>query len=783
MGNKLFVRQMKRTVACVAAAATVFSMNPAGLPYAGGQAGAFVVDAATESTAVEISTYEQFAAFVEAVNAGTAEAYASVKLTADITIPAGTAWTPIGSAANPYTGVFDGDGHTVSGLTASITAAEYNAENDSVPFGLFGQTQGATIKNLKMSNVEISGSAGSGSGILCGRSIATTISGCTIDNSCTFNGNTAMVGGLGCMLIESTVSDCVVAVQLQLENQDPPAGGYAYVLSNSQIINSIFKGTIKGTGTISLTGGFVGVNSGLIANCIYSGTMTASGYNMCSAFAGEASNTGTIVNCFANGKFSLTDGSTGTTTGIFRGNGNGNKVANCIANTAMEPMNLVGVASNVTDCVFMEPSEIAAGNASYKLNGYAASLEDAEKEEYHTSEWKSFVETDNGSLTFSSETKVTRKVTFYDTDNNVISGGSSFMEEGAKLVYPEAADPSYIAWVDSKGRIYDENSVVGSEDLDLYPLTEGYVDSLLSIKQVSITLDSDISLVYLVDPAVLDRYQNATIVYRDASGTVQGSSVLSTGLTKTVDGNTYLYGTFTGIAAKEMTKDITATVEGTSDSGTTKCYSKAYTTSVADYAKRLIAMDGASSELKTLLVDLVNYGASAQTYFGYNTSDLANADFDDYQTYASAKHSLTGFTNSGSSVTNSGAVKISGRTLVLENRVGIAVIIDTSEYDGDVADITINVSGTGVSDVISGQDLKPYGTNKYYGVTYEILPTKMDETYTFTVQVNGEESARMTYGISAYAYNMRSNSNAKLVALLQDIMEYGNSALNYWLAN
>lgn len=783
MGNKLFVRQMKRTVACVAAAATVFSMNPAGLPYAGGQAGAFVVDAATESTAVEISTYEQFAAFAKAVNAGTAEAYASVKLIADITIPAGTTWTPIGSAANPYTGVFDGDGHTVSGLTASITAAEYNAENDSVPFGLFGQTQGATIKNLKMSNVEISGSAGSGSGILCGRSIATTISGCTIDNSCTFNGNTAMVGGLGCMLIESTVSDCVVAVQLQLENQDPPAGGYVYVLSNSQIINSIFKGTIKGTGAISLTGGFVGVNSGLIANCIYSGTMTAAGYNMCGAFVGEASNTGTIVNCFANGKFSLTDGSTGTTTGIFRGNGNGNKVANCIANTAMEPMNLIGVAGNVTDCVFMEPSEIAAGNASYKLNGYAASLTDAEKEEYHTSEWKSFVETDNGSLTFSSETKVTRKVTFYDKDNNVISGGSSFMEEGAKLVYPEAADPSYIAWVDSKGRIYDKNSVVGSEDLDLYPLTEGYVDSLLNIKQVSITLDSDISLVYLVDPAVLERYQNATIVYRDVSGTVQGASGLSKELTKTVNGKTYLYGEFTGIAAKEMTKDITATLEGTSDGGMTNCYSKAYTTSVADYAKRLIAMDGTSKVLKTLLVDLVNYGASAQTYFGYNTSDLANADFDDYQTYASAKHSLTGFTNSGSSVTNSGNVKISGRTLVLENRVGIAVIVDTSEYEGDVADITINVSGTGVSDIISGQDLKPYGTNKYYGVTYEILPTKMDETYTFAVQVNGEESARMTYGISAYAYNMRNNSNTKLVALLQDIMEYGNSALNYWLAN
>ncbi len=779
MGNKLFVRQMKRTVACVAAAATVFSMNPAGLPYAGGQAGAFVVDAATESTAVEISTYEQFAAFAKAVNAGTAEAYASVKLTADITIPAGTTWTPIGSAANPYTGVFDGDGHTVSGLTASITAAEYSPE---APFGLFGKTQGATIKNLKMSDTTISAPGGAGGGILCGLAEKTEISGCTIDSSCSIVSDGALIGGLACMLTGSTVKDCVVAADIQLNGQ-APSGGYVYQAKGSQIINSVFKGTIKGTGAIVYTGGFVGVNNGLIANCIYSGSMTAVAFTTCSAFAGEASNSGTIVNCFANGKFSLTDGSTGTATGIFRGSGNGNKVANCIANIAMEPMNLLGESGNVTDCVFMEPSEIAAGNASYKLNGYEASLTDAEKEGYHTSEWKSFVETDNGSLTFSSETKVTRKVTFYDTDNNVISGGSSFMEEGAKLVYPEAADPSYIAWVDSKGGIYDKNSVVGSEDLNLYPLTEGYVDSLLNIKQVSITLDSDISLVYLVDPAVLERYQNATIVYRDASGTVQGASGLSKELTKTVNGKTYLYGEFTGIAAKEMTKDITATLEGTSDGGMTNCYSKAYTTSVADYAKRLIAMDGTSKVLKTLLVDLVNYGASAQTYFGYNTSDLANADFDDYQTYASAKHSLTGFTNSGSSVTNSGVVKISGRTLVLENRVGIAVIIDTSEYEGNIADITINVNGTGVSDVIAGQNLKPYGTNKYYGVTYEILPTKMDETYTFTVQVNGEASARMTYGISAYAYNMRNNSNTKLVALLQDIMEYGNSALNYWLAN
>ena len=777
MGNKKIARQMKRTVACVAAAATVFSMNPAGLPYAGGQTGAFVVQAADENTVVEIGTYKDFAAFAAAVNAGTTDAYASVKLTADITIPTGTTWTPIGNADHPYTGVFDGDGHAISGLTASITAADYNPD---APFGLFGQTQGATIKNLKVSDVSLTGAESAGIGILCGQAVNTEISGCTIDSSCSIVSDGALVGGLACMLTGSTVKDCVVAADIQLDGQ-APSGGYAYMATGTTILNSVFKGKVHGTGVVVYACGFIGImGSSIIANSIYSGSITANVFaEACSTFVGEGTaDGGTIINCFSNGVFSADNA--GSENGIFRGKTSYVQVTNCIANSKMSDMNLVGVTGNISNCAFMEPSKIADGSASYQLNGYAATLTEAAQKEYYTSEWKSFVATDNGSLTFSSETKVTRKVTFYDTDNNII-GNSVYMEEGATLVYPEGVDASYIGWVDSKGRKYDKTSVIGSEDLELYPLTEGDVDALLKIQQVSITLDSDLSLVYLVDPDVLNRYQAAHIVYRDASGNILGSSGLASEITKTVNGNTYLYGEFTGIAAKEMTKEITATVEGTSDGGITNCYSTSYTTSVADYAKRLIAMDGTSDTLKTLLVDMVNYGASAQNYFGYNTSDPANAEFDDYQSYASATHSLTNFNNSDSSVTNTGDVKIYGRTLVLENRVGVAVILDTSEYTGKLSDIKINISGNEVSDIISGQDLKPYGEGKYYGVTYAILPTKMDETCTFTVMVNDVESARMTYGISAYAYNMRKNSNTKLVTLLQDIVEYGDSALRYLL--
>lgn len=100
------------------------------------------------------------------------------------------------------------------------------------------------------------------------------------------------------MLTGSTVKDCVVAADIQLNGQ-APSGGYVYQANGSQIINSVFKGTIKGTGAIVYTGGFVGINNGLIANCIYSGSMTAVAFTTCSAFAGEASNSGAIVNCFA----------------------------------------------------------------------------------------------------------------------------------------------------------------------------------------------------------------------------------------------------------------------------------------------------------------------------------------------------------------------------------------------------------------------------------------------------------------------------------------------------
>lgn len=61
--------------------------------------------------------------FAEFLAAGGKGAEINAELTADITIPAGWTWTPIGleedGGSNAYTGTFDGQGHTIRGLATA----------------------------------------------------------------------------------------------------------------------------------------------------------------------------------------------------------------------------------------------------------------------------------------------------------------------------------------------------------------------------------------------------------------------------------------------------------------------------------------------------------------------------------------------------------------------------------------------------------------------------------------------------------------------------------------
>jgi hypothetical protein len=127
--------------------------------------------------------------FAKAVNGGS---YAiNGEVTADFSMnhTKQECWTsPIGTKENPYTGTFDGKGHTISGF--NIYHVD-NPELNKYSFtGLFGYIKNATIKNLHITGTEesyfnrpSSGTDDTGSkafGILCGCIESSTVEDCSV---------------------------------------------------------------------------------------------------------------------------------------------------------------------------------------------------------------------------------------------------------------------------------------------------------------------------------------------------------------------------------------------------------------------------------------------------------------------------------------------------------------------------------------------------------------------------------------------------------------------------
>ena len=103
-----------------------------------------------ESDVYKVHDAKGLKAFADEVNGGNESL--NCTLTDDINLTEPN-WTPIGSYSdydsNGYTGIFDGDGHTISNLNVNMQTTNN--------VGLFGYVNGGTVENLNLANVSVSG--------------------------------------------------------------------------------------------------------------------------------------------------------------------------------------------------------------------------------------------------------------------------------------------------------------------------------------------------------------------------------------------------------------------------------------------------------------------------------------------------------------------------------------------------------------------------------------------------------------------------------------------------
>ncbi len=165
----------------------------------------------------------------------------------------GGSWTPIGTEDKPFTGTFDGNGHSIKGLYINASDSNYQ--------GLFGYVDSGTVKNLT-----VSGSV-SGTGDYVG-SVVGYNNGGTVENCCNtgeVSGGDVSAGGVVGYNVAGIVENCYNTGKV---SDGVFTGGVVGYNVTGTVENCYNTGTVSGTDTS--VGGVVGWNTnGTVTNCYY----------------------------------------------------------------------------------------------------------------------------------------------------------------------------------------------------------------------------------------------------------------------------------------------------------------------------------------------------------------------------------------------------------------------------------------------------------------------------------------------------------------------------------
>jgi len=264
----------------------------------------------------------------------------------------GIDWTPIGTESRPYTGNFDGGGHTITGLKIDKSGTDYVGLIGCLGSG--GKVQNVTLTNISVSGANcVGGIAGqnygtvencSVNGTVTGKGFTDTggiagsnygtISGCSAEGTVTGSVNVGGIAGgsyLG-VIIDGCHSTAAVSGISSV-------GGVLGNLGNNSFLMACYStGNVTATITYGYAhvGGVVGINGqGTVTACYHAtGEITSSVGDRIGGIAG-CNDQGTFTACYweNNQEQGTGSGSTGGTAKVT--DGNWQKAADAM-NTALQ---------------------------------------------------------------------------------------------------------------------------------------------------------------------------------------------------------------------------------------------------------------------------------------------------------------------------------------------------------------------------------------------------------------------------------------------------------------
>ena len=179
-----------------------------------------------ESGVYGIASEKQLQWFAAKVNGG--DTAISGKLTANIELT--EAWTPMGSQKQPFTGSFDGDGHSITGMSITFDS---NDKSVGAPYlGLFGYVKGTADKKAEIKNLTLTG---------------------TLSISENYRNSYAYSGGLVGAAEYVSFTDVTTDVTVTAKQGTAPypwsyVGGFAGTVKNADFLRCVNNGSVTSDG-------------------------------------------------------------------------------------------------------------------------------------------------------------------------------------------------------------------------------------------------------------------------------------------------------------------------------------------------------------------------------------------------------------------------------------------------------------------------------------------------------------------------------------------------------
>ena len=299
---------------------------------------------------------------------------------------------------------------------------------------------------------------------------------------------------------------------------------------------------------------------------------------------------------------------------------------------------------------------------------------------------------------------------------------------------------------------------------------------------------NDLSMLYAIPVESLRNCSDIRLkVVKDyilQDGTTEAREKLLTPVEYAIDGTLYYRFDYKEVSAKEIGDTLTASLGFTK--GEREYNGKVDEYSLKQYAEERLAAS-ANESFKRLLVDLLNYGAAAQSYFEYKTDKPVNADLTEEQK-ALSLGKYNGITKVVSDEdTGVYEAEITRKNIKFGNRIELLVATSFG-IDSNLSGVKLKVVYTTASgeegvETIDGADFVYRTDVNSFAAYFNGLKASELRSVLFLTLVRGDEaiSATVKYSLDTYAANrLEASTDENYKELLKKTLIYSDSAKNYF---